>query len=59
MGLSPIAVLINSRVEVLIRTDHSVIYTDKAKPNEVVKAETIWINSKPSMVAYTSYDLSR
>ncbi|KAK7417669.1 hypothetical protein QQZ08_011555 [Neonectria magnoliae] len=63
MGLSPIAVFINSRVEVLIRTDHSVIYTDKAKPNVVLKAETIWIDSKPygppSMAAQTSYDLCR
>jgi serine/threonine protein kinase len=63
MGLSPIAAFINSRVEVLIRTDHSVIYADKAKPNVVLKAETIWIDGKPygppSMAAQTSYDLRR
>lgn len=63
MGLSPIAAFINRHVEVLIRTDHSVIYTDKAKPNVVLKAETIWIEGKPygppSMAAQTSYDLCR
>ncbi|RSL67315.1 hypothetical protein CEP51_012690 [Fusarium floridanum] len=63
MGLSPIAAFINSRVEVLMRTDHSVIYTDKAKPNVVLKAETIWIDGKPygppSMAAQTNSDLCR
>ncbi|KPM43441.1 hypothetical protein AK830_g3148 [Neonectria ditissima] len=63
MGLSPIAVFINSRVEVLIRTDHSVIYADKAKLNVVLKAETIWIDGRPygppSMATQTSYDLCR
>ncbi|KAK7418942.1 hypothetical protein QQX98_003645 [Neonectria punicea] len=63
MGLSPIAIFINSRVDVLIRIDHSVIYTDKSKPNIVLKAETIWIDGRPygppSMVTQTSYDLCR
>lgn len=63
MGLSPIAVFINSRVEVLIRTDHSVIYSDKAKPNVVLKAETIWIDGRPygppSMAEQTRSDLCR
>lgn len=63
MGLSPIAAFINNRVKVLIRTDHSVIYIDKANPNVVLKAETIWIDGKPygppSMAAQTSHDLSR
>ncbi|ROW16524.1 hypothetical protein VPNG_02838 [Cytospora leucostoma] len=63
MVLSPIAVFINSRVEVLIRTDHSVIYVDKARPSVVLKAETIWIDRKPygtpSMAAQTSHELCR
>lgn len=63
MQLSPTAVFIKSRVEVLIRTDHSVIYTDKAEPDVVLKAETIWINGKPfgppSMAAQTNHDLCR
>lgn len=60
---TPIAVFINSRVQVLMRTDHSVVYVDKAEPSVVLKAETIWIDSKPygppSMAAQTSYDLCR
>ncbi|KAF4436473.1 TKL protein kinase [Fusarium austroafricanum] len=63
MGLSPIAIFINSRIEVLIRTDHSVIYADKAEPNVVLKAETIWIDGKPygppSTVEQTNQDLLR
>ncbi|TPX10730.1 uncharacterized protein E0L32_008299 [Thyridium curvatum] len=63
MRLSPTAAFINSRVQVLMRTDHSVIYTDKAEPNVVLKAETIWIDGKPygppSMAAQTSRDLCR
>ncbi|KAK7415589.1 hypothetical protein QQZ08_012305 [Neonectria magnoliae] len=63
MRLSPIAVFINSRVDVLIRTDHSVIYADKSKPNVVLKAETIWIDGRPygppSTATQTSYDLCR
>ncbi|KAF4951594.1 hypothetical protein FGADI_7369 [Fusarium gaditjirri] len=52
-----------SRVEVLMRTDHSVLYIDKAEPEIVFKAETIWIDSKPygppSLVEETNKDLTR
>ncbi|KAF5635883.1 TKL kinase [Fusarium sp. NRRL 52700] len=63
MGLSPTAIFIRSRVEVLMRTDHSVLYIDKSEPEIVLKAETIWIDGKPygppSMVEATSDDLTR
>ncbi|KAF5719308.1 TKL kinase [Fusarium globosum] len=63
MGLSPTAVFIRSRVDVLMRTDHSVLYIDKSEPETVLKAETIWIDGKPygppSMVEETSDDLTR
>ncbi|KAF5020904.1 hypothetical protein F66182_7056 [Fusarium sp. NRRL 66182] len=63
MGLSPVAIFINSRIQVLIRTDHSVIYADKAEPDVVLKAETIWIDGKPygppSTPAQTNRDLRR
>lgn len=46
-----------------MRTDHSVIYTDKTEPNVILKAETVWIDDKPygppSMAAQTNYDLRR
>ncbi|TQN73127.1 Tyrosine-protein kinase JAK1 [Colletotrichum shisoi] len=63
MGLAPIAIFINSRIKVLMRTDHSVIYFDKTEPEVALKAETIWIDGVPyglpSMAAQTSFDLSR
>ncbi|KAF5591019.1 TKL kinase [Fusarium subglutinans] len=63
MGLSPTAIFIRSRVDVLMRTDHSVLYIDKSEPEIVLKAETIWIDGKPygppSMVEETSDDLTR
>ncbi|KAG5744981.1 hypothetical protein H9Q69_001799 [Fusarium xylarioides] len=63
MGLSPTAIFIRSRVNVLMRTDHSVLYIDKSEPDIVLKAETIWIDGKPydtpSMVKETSDDLTR
>ncbi|KAF5723961.1 TKL kinase [Fusarium mundagurra] len=63
MGLSPTAIFIKSRVDVLMRTDHSVVYVDKSEPEIVLKAETIWIDGKPygppSMVEETSNDLTR
>jgi serine/threonine protein kinase len=63
MQLSPTALFIKSRVEVLIRTDHSVIYTDKAELDVVLKAETIWIDGRPfgppSTAAQTNHDLCR
>ncbi|KAG5816073.1 hypothetical protein H9Q74_004899 [Fusarium xylarioides] len=63
MGLSPTAIFIRSRVNVLMRTDHSVLYIDKSEPDIVLKAETIWIDGKPygppSMVEETGDDLTR
>ncbi|KAF5560179.1 TKL kinase [Fusarium napiforme] len=63
MGLSTTAIFIRSRVDVLMRTDHSVLYVDKSEPEIVLKAETIWIDGKPhgppSMVEETSKDLTR
>lgn len=63
MGLSPTAVFIRSRVDVLMRTDHSVLYIDRAEPDIVLKAETIWIDSKPygspSKIEETSDNLTR
>lgn len=63
MKLSRLASFINSRIEVLIRTDHSVIYTERVTPNVVLKAETIWRDDKPygppSSTAQTSYNLPR
>ncbi len=47
MGLSSTAIFIRSRVDVLMRTDHSVVYIDKAEPGIVLKAETIWIDDTP------------
>lgn len=63
MGLSPTAVFIRSRVDVLMRTDHSVLYIDRAEPDIVSKAETIWIDGKPygppSTIEETSDNLTR
>ncbi|KAF4441158.1 TKL kinase [Fusarium acutatum] len=47
MGLSPTAIFIRSRVNALMRTDHSVLYIDKAEPKIVLEAEKIWIDGKP------------
>ncbi|KAF5675994.1 tkl kinase [Fusarium circinatum] len=63
MGLSPTAIFIRSRVDVLIRTDHSVLYIDTSEPEIALKAETLWIDGKPygppTMIEETSDDLSR
>ncbi|KAH7234648.1 uncharacterized protein BKA55DRAFT_579239 [Fusarium redolens] len=46
-----------------MRTDRSVVYVDKAEPEAVLKAETIWIDGQPygppSMAEETSADLTR
>jgi serine/threonine protein kinase len=47
MALSEIAQFIQSRVEVKMRTAHSVIYAYRDEPNVVLKAESIWIDGVP------------
>ncbi|KAK0621704.1 TKL protein kinase [Bombardia bombarda] len=63
MALSSIATFIQSRVEVKIRTDHSVIYVYRTEPNVVLKADSIWIDGVPystaPMAKDTSYHLHR
>lgn len=63
MRLSPLAQFIQSHVKILVHTGHSIVYTNRAEPNVVVKAEHIWIDGKsydraPS-AENTSYHLSR
>ncbi|KAL2017244.1 hypothetical protein VTK56DRAFT_2403 [Thermocarpiscus australiensis] len=52
-----------SRVEVKIRTDHSVIYVYRTEPNVVLKADSIWIDGVPygtaPLAKDTSYQLRR
>jgi serine/threonine protein kinase len=63
MPLSAVATFIRSRVAVLMRTDHSVVYADKSKPEIVFKAETTWIDGMPygppTMAEETSSNLTR